>query len=408
MSAGRRMSLSDPDFINLDEFKSLNLSVSLESTKYAFISMMLSRVLNLKNESLLLDPLGSEPRPKSKSARPVELLPQVAVPNDLWLIQDIVIRNMPVKTSILREVNAMVLLFVEALQENKLHLIDDKLLSSLERRIHDYNLTDFNNTSEPDPTFESLIEAEEYEESAADENYSVFLRRSILGGPDISARTSRPMSTVSGKNINRLSSFSRDFVINKRKFSILGQPSLPVAEEEKSPLQPTTPTKTLPVLNSLPRFSNSHRESNFSAHSIASGIFSKSKIYSKMKKRRELANLVTSTTTSISSVSSAPSYRRKSNPYEGDAKNAARLSSQFSVSQKAENQRSKHEYYLQTKILGELTNLLVGYLGKSGLRGSLMRLLEFIKNHVFKFILVDVCRMIVDYGHHRLMAAPLK
>lgn len=405
MSAGRRMSLTDPDSLNLDDFKLLNLSVSLESTKYAFISMLLSRVLNLKSEALLLDPQATEQGPKQKVARPVELLPLVAVPNDLWLVQEITIRNSQTKTSILREVNALVLLYVEALKENKLHLIDEPLLLSLEKRITEFNFTDFNNKLDIEHGFDALNEAEEYEESTIDENYSVFSRRSIIGMPD--ARP-RPMSTASSKNINRLSTMSSTFGVNKRKFSILGQPSLPVAEEERHPLQPTTPTKTLPIMNALPRFSNGHRELNFSAHSIASGILSKTKIYSKMKKRRELANLVVSTATTLSSVSSAPSYRRQSTQYDGDLKSPARFNNtQVSAVQKAENQRSKHEYYLQTKILGELTKSLVGYLGKSGLRGNLMRLLEFIKNYVFKFILVDICHMIVDYGHHKL-GAPVR
>lgn len=404
MVAGRKLPLPEPDTFRLEDFKSLHLSVPLESTKYAFISMFLRRVLNLRSHMLIQETADLKAQISSRAKHPVEILPQVTVPSDLWLVHDIVIRNISVKTTILHEVNTLLLLYVDSLQTNELFLIDEFLLLSLEKRINDQNLGDFNNKQDPEPYFNSLNEEEEYEENA-DEDESVFLRRTVTGVSDLilSRATSLPLSTTSSKNGNRLSNFSRELVANKRKFSFLSLPPLPVATEEKQLLQSTKPVQTLPELNALTQLSPGQKDT-FSAHSIANGLLSKSRIYNKMKKRRELANLVASAPNSITSASSDPLSRGKSNPHELDAKISFNTAFQLSAAHRAENQRRKHEYYLQTKILGELTQILVGFFGKSGLRANLIRLMEFIKDSVFKFILVDICHMLVEYGHHKIQS----
>lgn len=407
MATSRDLPLLDTESFSLDEFKSLHISTPLEASKYSFISMFLSRALNLSSDTLLLDSAGADLHNGSRTKLPVELLPHVAVPADLWLVHDIVIRALLVKIPILREVNALLLLYAESLRTGELFLIDEALLVHLENQIVHNHLFDYT-IHDPEPPFESLAEVEEFEEHP-DEESSVFLRRSVSlssGMPGLSRASSRSVSN-SHKSFNRISSFSRELVGNKRKTSLISlPPSLPVAKEEPS-ISPGSSPLGLPVLPTTPQFSSSHRDSNFSAHSIASGLLSKSRIYNMMKKRRELANLVTSLPASVSSANSTPSTKRKSHPYDTDSKNGLRVSRLTAV-QKAENQRQKHEYYLQVKMLGELTHTLVGFLGKSGLRANLMRLMEFIKNCVFKFILVDICHMIVDYGHYKLRYGALK
>ncbi|SGZ50766.1 CIC11C00000001634 [Sungouiella intermedia] len=397
----------DPDSLNLDDFKSLHVSTPIESTKFAFISMLLSRVLNLKSDTLLLECSTTEPPALLRNKPSPELLPQIAMPPDLWLIPELVIRNAVLKAAILREVNTLLLLYIESLQTNELFLLDDALIASLEKRIADSNLAVFAYKHEPEPLFDSLHEVEEFEENDTTEEYSVFLRRSVSGNHELmmSKASSRPMSTTSSKNLHRLSSFSREFVANKRKFSsFLGQHTL--SEEDRLTLLPTTPLQNLPVLNPLPQLPTPtpHKDGS-GAQALANGLF-KSRIYSKIKKRRELANSVVSTTTSLSSINSSPSLRRKSNAgnaFEADFTTPGKTSPPLNEMQRIENQRRKHEYYLQTKMFGELSNVLTGFLGKSGLRANLMPLMDFIKNSVFRFILVDICQMIVDYGHFKLL-----
>lgn len=391
----------DPESLSLDHFKSLYVSAPIESTKFAFIPLFLSRVLNLKPETLLLDASINDLPSLFKKRPSQELLPQVAMPSDLWLVPEITIRNIGIKTAILREVNTFLLLYIESLQTNELFLIDDALISRLEKRIMDFHLTEFNSNHEPEPQFDSLNEADEYEENDS-EVYSVFLRRSLNGNRDLvmSKTTSRPMSTASSKH--RLSSFSRDFAAQRRKLSsFLGQQAL--AEEDKEALKPTTPHQNMPVFSSLPQLPpTGHKGENSGTLPHANGIF-KSRIYSKIKKRRELASSVTSTANSVNSVNSSTSARRKSSASEIDPKTPGKMSPPLSEMQRADNQRRKHEYYLQTKMFSELTKVITGFVGRSGLRANLSRLMDFVKSSVFRFILVDTCQMIMDYGQYKLL-----
>lgn len=387
----------DLDPITVDAFQALLLSMPLESSKYAFISMFLARMLNVPNDKAIVDAATSPPS-TTQSARgtPAEILPQVAVPLDLWLRPDVSILNLKLKVAILREVNSVLLGYAESLQTNELFLLDEIALMSLEKRISDCNLLDFNRL-EPQRGFDGIREDDEYELDDAIGPMPP-LKRSTVGTDTMllpQSALTRPLSTAS--SINRISTLSRDLMGGKRKFSFLGQhhsPTLPAAEDQRrASYHPTTPNRTLPVLQPLPQFGNGN----------SNGFLSKSKLYNKIKKRRELYSLIGSTPTSVSSSASQPSFRRKSSAYDMHeaANGSAKPVDEASAFQLIENQRDKHEYYVQAQMLGEKSNFFIGYIGRSGSRANLLRIMEFIKNYVFKFITVDMAHMIIDYGHRR-------
>lgn len=374
---------------NLDDFQSLLITLPMESTKYSFIGMFLARVLNLKDESLMMDFNTTFKPPANK--RPVEVLPHIAVPFDLWLNQDVTIQHVKLKNAVLKEVNSMLQSYAEMLKTKKLFLLDEHTLLSLEKRINDYRLLDFVK-QELELRFDSLREDDEYEHE--DVGTMASLKRSTVLELIM---LQRPVSTAS--SINRISTFSRDLMVGKRKFSFLGQhhsPTLPVVDDaRRASLLPTTPVQTLPVLQQLPQF-------GMTKDGLPHSFLSKSKFYNKIKKRRELYSLIASTPTSISSGASNPS-RRKSSTYDPHDSSGNNFKSVIQVThlQRIENQRDKQEYYYQAKLLDLKTHFFLGYIGRSGSRANLLRIMEFIKNYVFKFIVVDIAHMIIDYGHRK-------
>lgn len=402
-AATRTMQSLDPDTLSIAHLKMLSLSAPGEAIKFRFIQTFLSQVLNLDSDKGLLEASVGNLPASFKEKLPQEPLPQIAIPSDLWLVPEIVIRNLDTKSAILREVNTLLLQYIDLLQTNGLFLIDEAAISNLEKRITDLHLIDFNqkqafnHKNESELHFGSVYEAEEYEENDT-ELSSIFLRRSLSG--NLMSKIVSRSTTGTTKNLHRLSSLSRDFLLQKRKLSsFLGQHAL--VEDDKETTQPAFPLQNLPMLNPLVQLPTNHKDGDSGTPIVANGNF-KSRIYSKIKKRRELAASVASTATSVSSINSNPTGRRKSSACDIDPKAPRKETSSVSEFQKVENQRRKHEYYLQIKLFGELTWLIIGFAGKSGLRANLSRLMEFIKNFAFRFILVDTYQMIVDYGHYKI------
>lgn len=399
--------MESTDDYDLDKFLSLLVSVPIESTKYAFIGMFLKRILNLKDESVILDANAYERKPDSsrKKRKPVEILPQIAVPPKLWLQHDIVVKNMKIKSSLLKEINSMLLEHVELLRSNAMFLIDETSLSYYEKILVAYNFLEFGRNHN---RFDPLREDDEFEDDDGSSMLSLTRARSLFF-PDLNnapfnpASYSRPPSIGSHKSVNRISTLSRDFLSSKRKQSILGHlaPALQNSDDERRRLVSQTSMngqlKSQPNLNSSGQF----QDEKLKDHSITNSILSKSKIYNRIKKRRELYSLVSSalsTPISVTSVNSSPSFRRTSGVYDGEGR-SHHLYSPLSASQRIENQKDKHEYYVQVRRLAENTNALVGHLGQPGSRAMFIRLMEFIKNSVFKFIIIDVSLMIIEFGH---------
>lgn len=383
----------DDSGVNLDEFQGLLLSVPIESTKYSFISMFIGRVLNLANDLDILDPAAVL---RVAGKPPVEILPQIAVPSDLWLRGDVAIRAAKVKTAILKDVNLMLQQYLDALQSESFFLIDDDNIRMFEKRIADYNFLDFT-LPQLHPNFEPFSEHEELELENGETPKDPLRPESELLFPSKPASAPAP---------NRLSAISRD-IMGKRKLSFLGHypQSKPGSQPAGSPMSPTDDDKSAssPILPLAPAF-NKFPASSSPKSSPVNGLLFKSKIYNKIKKRRELYSLAYSSTTSLSSANSKSSHRHKSLPYDSPDMNfPSKHTPQASHAQRIENQRDKHEYYLQARAFAENINKLVAFIGKSGSRANLMRILEFVKDSVFKFMVVDVCHMTLARGVRYLM-----
>ncbi|KAM9888666.1 hypothetical protein OXX69_013015, partial [Metschnikowia pulcherrima] len=84
--------------------QALSLSATFENTKYSFMSMFISRVLNLRDENQISNPTLDASTKRSPNA---EILPQITIPQDLWQASEISIKNVKEKTEALEAANAI-------------------------------------------------------------------------------------------------------------------------------------------------------------------------------------------------------------------------------------------------------------------------------------------------------------
>lgn len=397
MSAGRVVDpLDDTNGFNFHDFDALQLSVPVETTKYDFVEKFLTRVMNLKRPNDIL--LFGESNLKLSKKRPkcVEILPQVAVPPDLWLEPQIAIQYIKIKNAVLKEVNQHLRQCLDALRDGESPPFDESVLLVLESRIKESNFLDFaRSDSETEFRFSSLNEEDE-EESPSTEEESLMIEKKATPLPDRPISRSRTTSGSFSHNMGRLSSFSRDIKSSTRKFSFLSHQNTKhnTDDQIKCYTPPQTPPQSLPIIPT-PSLSSSTSQRDVSH----SSLLSKSKLYKKIKKRRELAALVSTTATSVASMNSGTSMKRKSNANEYQEK---KTTTPFTTTQQYDNQKDKYEYYCQLGELAKCTGELIKHLNQTSYKHELVLLMDFIKAVVFKFILIDVSHMIIDYGHIRM------
>lgn len=348
------------------------VSNSLDSRRYAQIPRILSQVLNV-DSTLILQQYASA----SVSADEVhDFLPNISLPPDLWLQQDLVVKDVKVKIPLLKEINLMLAGDVARLASPDPFYVDEAALLYYERLISAYDLLSFERNP---PDFEPLREDDEYLEEY--DNMSTLGK--TLSFPE--TRQPRPVSSSSHKL--RMSNLSRDF----RKLSFLG---LHAHHDDDETLK----TASSPVATSTPQSSqNTSPASPHLPNKQMAGLLSKSKarFYTKLKRRDSLSSVI-STPTTVSSTNSNASFRRKSNMSDD---RSTRRSLTLSGIQRQDNQRDKHEYYTQVQSFVENITAVLPYLGKPGSRASLARLMDFLKTNVFKFIMIDVAMMLIDYAH---------
>lgn len=401
MSAGRTVDSVDDGTILFSDFDSLGISVPLETTKYAFIEMFLSRALNLKNVGDILEPPeASQPQTKKKTKN-VEILPQIAVPPDLWLQSQLCIVSIKMKIDILKEVNALLDEALETIQNGELPPLRETSINLLQQQIKAGNFLEFpRSDSEAELRFDSLNEIDEDQTSLEEESPISEKRHTPVLDLRSFSLSSNASSLKSSSRI-RMSSFSRDLKSSTRKFSFLALPNSkigPPDEENKIHTPPQTPPVTLPVSNAPGGLGSSLRDSSYS---LANGLLAKSRLYSKIKKRRELATLITSASTNPAIASPTTlSMRRSSAPELPDTR---RGSSQISVSRQYGSPKDKHEYYCQLRNLAARTREMIKFLNQRNQNSSLVQLMEFIKTLVFKFVIIDVSHMIIEYGHLQVL-----
>lgn len=369
---------------------------SLKQLKYAFMSMLLLRVLNLEDEQTIVLGTALE-MAKLAQKSPPEILPQIAVPPTLWLQEDVVLHELKIKVALLREINGMLQKNVQSLLSEELFLLDDTTLMYYEKLLNAYDFLKFN---KPAPLFDAFREDDEYEDYDDDSSMSAYpsYMDTNLGRTSIS-ELARPGSFArlvsSGSYKSRMSTLSKDF----RKLSFLKLNGHEDKEDTPPlPILPISAPQRSMLATAFSRDSQGSRDSLLHNHrDQLNALLSKSKFYNKLRRRDSTASYssAVSTPTSVTSNASNPSTRRKSSLGFGDKKLRQRLTE----SQKQENQRNKLDYYVQVKELEENTKQLVGFLAKPGSRASLVRLMDFVKNNVFRLVLIDVSSMIVEYTH---------
>lgn len=373
----------------LDDFRKLLLSVPLESTKYSFMSTFLDGVLNLTNENDILNPAELYASPQD---RVFEIIPQIAVPPDLWTKNGITIKSIKIKKVLLKNVNALLYQFLEALNNEELFLVEEQAILDFEKQVDDFKLLEFQEEEEEQESrFGSLKEdQEDYDDDIPSPN----LNLPVTNSSDVMSSSSTAVSN-SIKSSHRLSSFSRELMSGRRRKSQLNlnNPKINIpAENGKEKPQfyspPQSPVLQAPVTPTLaPKGSQ------------LNSLLSKSKIYKQIQKRRELGALINS---SNSLTSSNPQRHTSASLDQQESFSFTnRRVSQNAASQKAENQRDKYEYYVQARALADIITLLVGFIGKSGSRANLKRVMEFIKSSIFKFIVVDIAHMIIQRGNFK-------
>lgn len=327
-----------------------------------------------------------EPIMKSKITKSNELLPNIVFPEDIWLMDIISIKDIQIKTSILMEIIKMI----------NTELLGEKDLSSIETSMNYYV---------------KLLMAYKV--------YDVPVRvSSVYTPPDFSLKEEddedshtvlKPTATYnsthsqSAPNINqplakRISGISRERDLlnssKKRLLTFLGHDS-------------------------------SSSYSDVSVNDEKPSFMTKSRIYNKLKKHRDLSSSINSNSSAsllsnrssvmtTSSVNSNNTRRRASSTAPTDINESRLLASRqivppavvLTLEQRIENRKYKHEYYIQLCSLLDVCNKMISFLNHNETHSSnvlissskLVKLMEFIKTKVWKFIVIDISQMILDYA----------
>lgn len=368
------------------EFEILALQLSLESGRYSFMTMFIQRILNVSKDAQIL---SLEASSLVKHKAPFEILPQVYLPHDLWLNRDVNIPNATDKISLLRDANVLLQSYISVLQADELFLVDDRKLTEFEQRASPYCFIDL---SEPKPSKRALTPVESSNLTDDPEQKDAQLSLAAQKTRHLQGLEPQTPHSLNSTAINRMPSFQREYNKPKRKHSFLGHISLSPGPQYFDSISQTSPSPLLSPLSSNVTVLSPTRPPSQS-------FFSKSKLYSKMKKRRELQTLVLSTSTS--GTTGMASARPESTV--SDYSSVFDINEAIMVERYIENQKQKHAYYVQVRVVRESVKQLVNYLRRPGILASLIKLLDFVKTYVFKIIVVDVCRMVLNYGHAKVV-----
>lgn len=406
-----------------DSLKSLSLSVTAgNTTKYSFICLFLTRLLNLKDPNTILNDNSNLPH---KKKRPVELLPGIAIPQDIWLYHEIIIKNIKIKTSLIHEFNTMLekyLLPTGFTLDEASILYYQKLLTAYkflempkrEPFYDNYNTEDLDLSFKEEDEDEMLEDSFDSESKALDRTDS---NETFDASHESATIDSRPSSTSISPNASfsttsssvlaskRVSSLSKDLMSRKRFLSLLGH--------KKAGAE--TRAVSEPVLSS--QASNAADEEPKRQQALNS-LLAKSRIYNKIKKHRELSGSINSGASShssfsysnrnsISTTGTTVSSRRRGSALANEINEKASVKTassipfpKLNIHQIYSNRKLKYEYYLELQTLNKRTNELVSLL-TTNLNRSTIELLEFLQHNALKLVVIDFSQMLVDYAYFK-------
>lgn len=383
----------------LRPFQRLLLAIPIDLKRYVIMCRFLSIVLNL--DDTVLDE-QSVPHPEVAARPPVELLPNIAFPPDIWLRDDINIKDVKVKTTMLVEINQWL---EQELVGTATDISEEQTLLYYEKLLQAYNFYDM-------PSRRSLLmllySAELVLHEKEHENDSAATAAQEATPPAIPSpsKTLRlalqkllasPIHTTN--NPKRVLALSREIINSRKRFlTLLGHQGLtPSLVPSSSASQSLAALDATMVDDDKPN-----------------SLLSKTKIYSKLKKNRELALLISSTTlggylnrnlvATTASGASLHGLRRRLLVLLSldDHRLVAGHAVHLLAEQKRENRKQKLEYYLQLMKLYQITETILKTLSETKdpkmSNTKLVRFLEFLKKKVFRFVIVDISLMIMDYG----------
>lgn len=465
-----------------DTFQSLSLSIPIETTRFTFICLFITRVLNLKDENKIISEpnsittlqnkstssvstnnTNSKNNSQQKKKRPIEILPGIAIPKDLWLKDEIIIKDIKIKISMLHEINSMLQKEIDSVQSyDKAIDLDLTTLSYYEKLLNAYKFLEISKRDifpihykkstmdlsfkEDDDILEEdgLEENDQIDETNLENNNDHKLNsfsRTSISNPNVSptntlnyatspianrdnnnnsyqlTQTMTNSTVATATTTKRISALSRDIMSSRKRFLTLlshnntaNNGSPPMGLDAPSDISPSN--------------MNFIDEDNKKQQALNS-LLAKSKLYNKIKRHRELSTSTNSTTSNHSSflysnrnsisttnTSNSTNSRRRasSNVTTPDFNDRLLLQpiripaisfTSLNNKQKQENQKLKLNYYMELNNLNKLTSLILSILNKSIQSHNLIKLIEFIKNFVFKFIIIDVSQMIIDYGYFK-------
>lgn len=447
MSVGETMERSVDTTI--DSLNSLSLSVTSGSaSKYSFICLFLSRVLNIKDFNTILNDNNANVPHKKK--RPVEILPGIAIPQDLWLYHEIIIKNVKIKTSLVHEINDMLVKHLQASTDSELDqstlsfqklLMAYKFLEMPERKTFyvDYTTSDldlaFKEEDEEDDLEGNDSNSKSLSRTDSNETFDASHESLTIDSEDPTTSSTSLQSlnshttTLSNGHTNsllsskRISSLSRDLMSKKRFLSLLGNNGKNTSNFSETR---SVSDSASYVSHASSITSGSIQEEDTKKHQALNGLLAKSRLYNKIKKHRELSGSMNSATSghssfsysnrnSISTVSTnISSKRRASSSLATEFNDKASIKTASSIPfpkltshQIYANRKLKYEYYTELHTLNKLAHEMISLLSDAPSH-STIELLDFLQHYVLKLVVIDLSQMLIDYAHfkcHYLYAA---
>jgi hypothetical protein len=401
----------------------LEHSIHLLSIDYLMIINFLSTILNLDNSDLLQvgTPVTHIDDGFHFGNKYLELLPNIKVPENIWLEDDIIIKDVKIKSSILLEILSW--LNHEIASDHELNLAN---LSHFEKLLLAYNIYDLKHEKINDDTISINLT-----QNLPSLSNAVSSHTSTSNLESNSISTPASTSSASGSFSSPNPSFTTNLALNSASTpNLVSNSSISITNSTTSKTPRRISSLSREILSSRRRFSNflNHEKSSDLPISIPTSpteedhqkqalnsLLSKSKIYNKLAKRRESQASLNSNFSNrnstqtnflamtMNSISTTNSKRRTSSSFlPGDVipelNPTNHLTPILSPEQKKENRKLKFEYYFQLYNFLQITEVISKALQQNDSKYlKLRKCLDFLKSKIFKFVVIDTYKMIMDY-----------
>ncbi|CAK7905886.1 hypothetical protein CAAN1_14S02894 [[Candida] anglica] len=448
-----------------EAFQSLSLSIPIDTSRYQYLCVFLDRVLNLRDERAILrdsdksvqdTPLASSTVSTDTSSAP-EVVPNVVFPSEIWLNDQLGVRDIKIKNSVLQEINSLLEREVANTQSGTPVHIDSNVLSYYEKLLTayrfleppvyqdavttspgaggarttmgvagDYALKEEDDEEPVEPVTPLTTSIARTPSNQSSTNSLSKTYHSLFGASATSltnGATNTPPSngtapstngggsTFSTANVNQTTSPTTNipagsrFTRKKRFSTLLGhQPTIEQSNSETPPSESNDDDpKRQQSLNSLltkSRIYNKIRKNRDSSASSTSIISNPTSI--SHSNRNSITTTMTSSSKRRGSLQAPYDESRSSIVFGGNTNTTSRHSSMISISgltiaQRNEIQKNKYEYYVQLKRLLNHVRKVLHVINDSIESRDIINLVEFIKKYVLKFIVIDINEILLEY-----------